>query len=201
MRVRCRWLVGGTAIVLAVTGCAARGAPASRAEAPAGPTGPVLRVETTKGTFWIALFSKEAPRLTRIFQERAADGIFRQEGFWLTRREVVQLGSPATDVTDSGARDVRSGAPWAAALRDPVSLPFRATLGAFGFEFTGLKPVAGSVMIEQRFFASGQLFRRQYFVALEPGVRRGEVFAQVISGLEVVRRLNRFDAIRDVREE
>jgi len=163
--------------------------------------GPVLRFETTEGVFRIALFSRNAPGLTRAFQDRVEDGAFRREGFWRTRADGVQLGTPSTDVTDAGAAEVRSGGPGALALRDPNAIPFLATLGAHGFEKTGLSPIEGSVMIDQRFIVHGQLLRREYFVALAPGFRRGVVIGHVISGLEVVRRLNSRDGILDVRIE
>ncbi len=163
--------------------------------------GPILRFETTEGSFRITLFSTAAPRLTRVFQDRVEDGVFRREGFWLTRSNVVQLGSPATDVTDGGARMISAGIPGARAMRDPAAVPFLATLGAHAFESTGLSPIAGSVMIDQRFIENGQLFRREYFVALAPGTRRGEVVGHVISGLDVVKRLNSRDGILSVRVE
>lgn len=163
--------------------------------------GTILRFETTEGVFRVALFEKAAPGLTRHFKTLAAEGGFRQEGFWLTRREGVQLGSPMTDVTDGGGRSVYSRSSSFRPPRDAVSTPFMATLGAHGFERTGLPSLEGSVMIDQRFVESGQLFRREYFIALSPGFRRGEVVGHVFEGLEVVRRLNSRDGILNVRVE
>lgn len=163
--------------------------------------GPVLRFETTEGVFRIALFSGKAPGLTRAFRERVEEGAFRREGFWRTRADGVQLGSPATDVTEAGARDVTSGLAGSRPIRDSNAVPFLATLGAHGFEKTGLTPIAGSVMIDQRFIVGGQLFQREYFVALSPGFRRGEVIGHVIAGLDVVKRLDGRDGILSVRVE
>lgn len=163
--------------------------------------GTVLRFETTEGVFRVTLFEKDAPGLTRVFRDRVAEGSFRRAGFWLTRREGVQLGSPMTDVTDGGAQTVYSRSSTFRPPRDAVSTPFMATLGAHGFERTGLPTLAGSVMIDQRFIESGQLLRREYFIALSPGFRRGEVVGQVIEGLDVVRRLNSRDAILNVQVE
>lgn len=163
--------------------------------------GPVLRFETTEGVFRIALFSQAAPRMTRVFRERVEDGAFRREGFWRTRSDGVQLGSPMTDVFEGGAVEVRSWGAGALPLRDPNAVPFLATEGAHGFERTGLSPIEGSVLMDQRFIVNGQLLRREYFVALTPGFRRGEVVGHVISGLEVVKRLNGRDGILDVRVE
>jgi hypothetical protein len=163
--------------------------------------GPVLRFETTEGVFRIALFSAEAPRLTRAFRERVEDGLFRREGLWRTRADGVQLGTPGTDVTAPGAVDVRSGLAGSRPIRDSNSVPFLATLGAHGFEQTGLKPIEGSVMIDQRFIVEGQLFQREYFVALKPGFRRGEVVGHVITGLDVLRRLDSRDGILSARVE
>ncbi|MNS95170.1 Cyclophilin type peptidyl-prolyl cis-trans isomerase/CLD [compost metagenome] len=162
--------------------------------------GPVLRFETTEGGFRIVLFSQDAPRLTRAFRERVEEGAFRKEGFWLARAEGVQLGRPDTDVSEAGGT-IRSGGPGGRAMRDPNAIPFLATLGAFGFENTGLSPIPGSVMIDQRFIIDGQAFRREYFIALSPGFRRGVVVGHVISGLDVVRRFDTRDAILSVRVE
>lgn len=163
--------------------------------------GPVLRFETTEGVFRIALFSQAAPRMTRVFREKVEDGAFRREGFWRTRADGVQLGSPMTDVFEGGAVEVRSWAAGASPPRDPHAVPFLATQGAHGFERTGLSPIEGSVLMDQRFIVQGQLLRREYFVALKPGFPRGEVIGHVISGLEVVKRLNGRDGILDVRLE
>lgn len=163
--------------------------------------GPVLRFETTEGDFRIVLFSQDAPRLTRAFRACVEAGAFRQEGFWLTRSEGVQLGRPDTDETEAGAHSVRSGVAGSRPLRDTTSVPFLATLGAFGFEKTGLAPIAGSVLIDQRFIIHGQVFRREYFIALSPGFRRGVVVGHVLSGLDVVRRLDTRDGIVNVRVE
>jgi|GEM_PF-2696543 len=163
--------------------------------------GPVLRFETTEGVFRIALFSQAAPRMTRVFRETVEDGAFRREGFWRTRGDGVQLGSPMTDVFEGGAVEVRSWGAGASPRRDAHAVPFLATQGAHGFERTGLSPIEGSVLMDQRFIVHGQLLRREYFVALKPGFRRGEVIGHVISGLEVVKRLNGRDGILDVRLE
>lgn len=163
--------------------------------------GPVLRFETTEGVFRIVLFSQDAPRMTRAFRERVAEGAFRREGFWRTRADGVQLGSPMTDVSEEGAVEVRSWSPGSLPQRDPNAVPFLATRGAHGFERTGLSPIEGSVLMDQRFIVHGQLFRREYFVALRPGFPRGEVVGHVISGLDVVKRLDSRDGILDVRIE
>lgn len=199
-RASARYLMAGTAIILATGGCAwARGA--TRPETPpAAPT--VLRFETTAGTFRIALRAAEAPSFTRNFLHLIAGGGLRQEGFWLTRPDLVQLGSPMTDVDDGGAREIRGSTPWPVApARDIVGTTFLGTEGAHGFAFTRFPRLSGSLMVRQRFIASGQMLRREYYIALAPGVNRGEVFGQVISGLDVVRRLTRRDAILDVRLE
>ncbi len=163
--------------------------------------GPVLRFETTEGVFRIALFSRNAPTLSRVFRERVEDGFFRKEGFWLARGDGVQLGTPGTDVTEAGALEVRSGMASTRPMRESNGVPFLATLGAHGFEQTGLSPIPGSVLIDQRFIVNGQLFQREYFVALTPGFRRGVVVGHVISGLDVVRKLNSRDGILDARVE
>lgn len=196
--------IGGTALGTQTPGAA---------QPPAGPEnplrgyprlvvpGPVLRFETTEGVVRIVLFSRDAPTLTRAFRQRVEDGVFRKEGFWRTRADGVQLGTPGTDVTETGSRDVHSGTAGARPMRDPYGIPFLATLGAHGFETTGLAPIPGSVVIDQRFIVHGQLFQREYFVALSPGFRRGVVVGHVISGLDVVKRLNARDGILDARVE
>ncbi len=165
------------------------------------PAGPVLRFDTTEGTFRVMLFGAHAPRLVRAFLESVSAGAFRQEGFWLARAEGIQLGSPMTDVSDGGSRDVRSGSPGSRPLRDSASIPFLATMGAHGFDGTSLRPIAGSVMVDSRFIVGGQLLRREYFVARGAGFRRGEVIGHVISGMATVRRLDSRDGILAVRVE
>lgn len=163
--------------------------------------GPILRLETSAGVIRIALFSQAAPRLTRAFLEQAEAGAFRNAGFGAIGRRGVQLGSPDTDVYYGGAQAIRSTAPGLLPRRDQVGIPFLATRGAHAFESTGLRPIPGSVLIDQRFIVDGQLFRREYFIALGEGFPRGEVVGHVISGLDVVRRLDTRDAILRVRVE
>lgn len=157
--------------------------------------GSTVTFETTEGTFRVALFTEKAPRLTRAFLDRVEEGVFRKEGFWMTRAEGIQVGTPATDVVHAAAREIFSESPGARPMRDAVNIPFLATLGAHGFEFTGLSPTEGSFMVDQRFIVGGQLLRREYFVALRSGFRRGEVVGHVVEGLDVVRRLDSRDGI------
>lgn len=162
---------------------------------------PTVRFETSQGVFRVELYVDQAPRLTRTFLRTVASGTFQGEGFWQAGGERVQLGTPQTDVDSFAARDIRSGLAGSRPMRDADNLPFLATQGAHGFAFTGLPPRVGSFMIDQRFIVGGQLVRREYFVALQPTARQGEVVGQVVSGLDVLRRLTTRDALRRVTVE
>lgn len=163
--------------------------------------GTILRFETTRGVFRIALFDADAPRMTRALRHLVEDGAFQRAGFWQVQARGVQLGRPDTDLSEMGGRTVRSPVQGAAAMRDADAIPFMATLGAHGFERTGLPSIPGSVLMDQRFVMGGQLFQREVFVALEAGYPRGVVVGHVIEGLDVVRRLTSRDAILDARVE
>lgn len=162
---------------------------------------PTVRFETTQGVFRVELYAREAPRLTRTFLRTVASGTFQGEGFWQAGGERVQLGTPQTDVDSFAARDIRSGLAGSRVMRDADNIPFLATQGAHGFEFTGLPPRVGSFMIDQRFIVGGQFVKREYFVALQPDARQGEVIGQVITGLDVLRKLTTRDALRRVSVE
>ncbi len=163
----------------------ARAGQAPRAAAPAGP---VLVVETVKGTFEIELYPTEAPKtvahITTLANRRFYNGlrVHRVEkGF------VVQFGDPQT--RDMTKRDL-----WGRGLGAGSGRP----IGVGEFSTLRTHKLGAVAMAHPGDAKQGD---SQMYIMLAPAPRLDgdyTVFGQVTSGLDVVRMLEETDVIRRV---
>ena len=175
-------------VVLTVFLLASTGAPAAaqgRAAKPAAPTGPMMVIETAKGNIEVELFPNDAPKtvehITALVKRNFYNGLRVHRvlaGF------VAQFGDPQT-------RDMTKRAVWGTG----------GSGRAIGASEVKRKHTIGSVGVAHPDPGDPKQADSQIYIAFAPQPKLDKtftVFGQVVSGMDVARKLALTDVIRRV---
>lgn len=167
------------------------------AQAPAKPSpgaGPIVVVETVKGTLEFETYPEEAPKTVEHFLALVKRGFYNGQRFHrVVTGTLIQMGDPQTrDMTkkDSWGRGAASSSGRAIGAAEFSKKRTFARKGAVGIAYAGDPNRKNAETADS-----------QFFVALKPYPAwngKYAVFGQVISGLDVLDRIQAADLVRRV---
>jgi peptidyl-prolyl cis-trans isomerase B (cyclophilin B) len=170
-------------LVLAVVGTVALRAPAPRAEQTSPGAGPVVVLETVKGTIEIETYPEEAPKTVANFLELVKKNFYN--GLRFHRAEanfLVQVGDPQSRNVSLREWWGRGGSPKAVGVSE-ITKKRRHTIGAVGMAHTGSAKDATS----------------QFYITLRAAPEldsKFTVFGHVIKGQEVAAKIQIADILK-----
>jgi cyclophilin family peptidyl-prolyl cis-trans isomerase len=175
-----------TRVILVVAGLLAYTAGGGAAGAQAAPTGPVIVVETTKGTFEFETYPREAPKTVAHIVALVKRGFYDGQRFHRALPGfLIQWGDPQS-------RDLSKEADWgrgaAASSGTPIGIGEITKKRAHGKYAVGVAHAGNPALADS-----------QIYVTLEERSElngRYAVFGRILSGEDVADRIERGDVIR-----
>lgn len=177
--------------------CLLLGAAAAAAQAPATPSpgaGPVVVVDTVKGTFEFETYPEDAPKTVAHFLDLVKRNFYNgQRVHRVVAGTLIQMGDPQTrDMTkrDSWGRGAAASSGHPIGAFEVSKKRTFAKKGAVGMAYAG-DPNA----------RNGETADSQFFVSLKPYPQwngKYAIFGQVVSGLDVLDKIQESDVVRRI---